>query len=142
MSVLTPTRHRSLGRSALVVAGVIVAAVLNALALGSGRSSSAGHLWSSLVVAAPVALLLVYVAARWPYCAALGLAGLVAFNVALAVRVAAASSPEPLLVAVAVVLAAGAALVRLGWARWPDVLGGLLLAYLGAAFLFEVGAVL
>jgi hypothetical protein len=142
MSTLTQVRHRSLGRAAFVVAGVVVATILNAWTLASGRATGAIYLWSSLVVAAPVALLLVYVAARWPYCAALGLAGLVAFNVALAVRVAATSSPEPLLVAVAVVLAAGAVLVRFGWARWPDVLGGLLLAYLGAAFLFEVGAVL
>jgi hypothetical protein len=43
---------------------------------------------------------------------------------------------------VAVVLAAGAVLVRLDRARWPDVLGGLFLAYLSAAFLFEIGAIL
>lgn len=142
MSVLTPTRYRGLGRPTLVVAGVFVAVVLDALALGSGRSSGGLYLWNSLAVAAPVALLLVYVAGRWPYCAALGLAGLVAFNAALVVRVTAGSGPEPLLVAVVVVLAAGAALVRLGMARRPDVIAGLLLAYLGAAFLFEVGAIL
>jgi hypothetical protein len=134
MTVLAPTSHRSLGRPALVVAGVFVAAVLNAVALGSGRGS--------LFVAAPVALLFVYVAGRWPSCAALGLAGLVAFNVALVAWVSAATSPEPLPVAVAVVLAAGAVLVRLDRARWPDVLGGLFLAYLSAAFLFEIGAIL
>ncbi len=142
MSVRTSVRHRSLGGPALVVLGVFAAAVLNAWTLGSGRSSSAGHLWSSLVVAAPVALLLVYMAARWPSTAALALAGLFAFNIALVVRVTSASSPEPLLLAVAVVLAAGAAAVRLGLARWPDVAAGLLLAYLSAALLFEVGAVL
>jgi hypothetical protein len=134
MSVLTSTSHRSQGRPALVVAGVFVAAVLNAVALGSGRGS--------LAVAAPVALLFIYVAGRWPSCAALGLAGLVAFNVALIARVSAATSADPLPVAVAVVLTAGAVLVWLDRARWPNVLGGLLLAYLGAAFLFEVGAVL
>jgi hypothetical protein len=134
MTVLTPTLHRSLVRPALVVAGVFVAAVLNAMALGSGRGS--------LVAAVPVALAFVLVAGRWPSCAALGLAGLVAFDVALVARASAATSPEPLPVAVAVVLAAGAVLVRLNRARWQDVLGGLFLAYLGAAFLFEVGAVL
>ena len=117
MSVLTPTRTRGLVRPALVVAGVFVAAVLDAAALGSGRSSGGPYLWNSLAVAVPVELLLVYVAGRWPYCAAVGLAGLGAFNAALVVRVTAGSGPEPLLVAVAVVLAAGAALVRLGMAR-------------------------
>jgi hypothetical protein len=134
MTVLRPTSHRSLGRPAFIVAGVFVAAVLNAVALGSGRGS--------LVVAAPVALLLVYVAGRRPSAAALGLAGLVAFSIALVVRVTAGSNLEPLPIMVAVVLAAGAALVRLALARWPDVAFGLLLAYLSAALLFEVGAVL
>jgi hypothetical protein len=142
MSVLSPTRHWSLGRPVLVVAGVVFAAVLDSAALGSGRSSGGLYLWHGLVVAVPVALLLVYVAGRRPYCAALGLAGLIAFNAALVARAATAPSPEPLLVAVTVVLAAGTALVRLGRARQLDVVVGLLMAYVGAAFLFEVGAVL
>ena len=57
MSGLTPGRHRSLGRSAFVFAAVVVAALLSAWTLASGRATGVIDLWSDLVVASPEPLL-------------------------------------------------------------------------------------
>jgi len=142
MSAMTSTPHRSLGRPAAVVLGVLAAALLSGYALGVGASHDPRYFWASLISGVPVALLVILVAERWPRSAALALVGLVAFSGALAVKAARSASPEPLLVAVACVLMAGGVLVVAGRARWLDVLGGLLLTYASAAFLFEVSIVL
>jgi hypothetical protein len=57
MSGLTPARHRSLGRAAFVFAAVVVAALLSAWTLASGRATGVIDLWSDLVVASPEPLL-------------------------------------------------------------------------------------
>jgi hypothetical protein len=138
MSALTQIQHRDLGRPAAIVLGVLAAALLNAYALSVGASPNRLYLWSSLISAVPVALIVGLIAGRWPHAATLGVVGLVAFSAALVGQVSLSARPEPLPLAVACVLVAGGVLVLVGRARWLDVLGGLLLAYASAAFLFEV----
>lgn len=137
MIARAPTQYRSLVRPTAVVC-VMAAALLNAYALGVGKSPNLIYVWASLIAAVPIALFVVFVAGQWPRVAALGTLGLVAFSAALAMEVSRASDPEPMLVAMAGVVVAGGMFVRIGRARWADVLGGLLLTYASAAFLFEV----
>jgi hypothetical protein len=142
MTARTQIRQQGLGRPAAIVVAVLAATLMNASALAVAASPNPPHIWSSLISAVPVALLVGLIAGRWPHTAAFGLVGLGAFSAALAAQVSLSARPEPLPIAVACVLAAGGATVVAGRARWPDVLGGLLLAYASAAILFEASILL
>jgi hypothetical protein len=127
-----------LGRTAPIVAGVLGAGLLNGYALGLGVDGGSRYLWWSLLAAAPVALALAVLAEFRPRSAALGLAGLIAFFVALAAESPRMAGPQPLSVTVAVVLAGGAVLAVARRARPLDVPEGLAVAWAGAAFIFEL----
>jgi hypothetical protein len=142
MTAKTQVRQQGLGRPAAIVLAVFAAALMNAYALAVVASPNPPNIWSSLISAVPVAFLVGIIAGRWPHTAAFGLVGLVAFSAALAAQVSLSASAEPLPIAVVCVLAAGGATIVAGRARWPDVLGGLLLTYASAAILFEVSILL
>jgi hypothetical protein len=135
-------QSRGPNRLVLVISGVLVAAGLNAYALGIGSSPETSYLGSSLLVALPLILLLGLVAKRWFYAASLGLVGLLVFNAVLAARLVENISLEPLLSAAACVLILGGVLIGTGRAHWPEVTGGFLLFYLSAAILFEISILL
>jgi len=140
MSTMARTRGWRLGRSAVIVLAVLAAALLDAYALRFAGSPPP-LVWSSLLAAVPVSLLVGVAAVRWPHTATLGLTGLVAFGATSAVQVSLGENYNPLPIALGAVLAVGAITVMLGRARWRDVLGGLLLAYAAAALLFYVSLV-
>jgi hypothetical protein len=140
MRARSQIRNLGLGRRGAIVLGVSAAALMNAYALGLGAMPDRTYVWSSLITAIPVVLLMVFFAGRWPQIILLGVVGLVAFSSALAASVSLSWRPDPLLVATVCVLAAGGALVHVGRARFLDVPGGLLLTYASAALLFEVSA--
>jgi hypothetical protein len=118
---------------------VLSAAVLSASALSSGTQEGVRYFWASLASSIPVALVLVVLGNRWPQGVLLGLVGLFAFNVALAMTASVASgAPPPLAIALILVLALGTVLIASGRARLRDVLESIGLTVACAAFIYEL----
>lgn len=105
------------------------------------RSQLAGvrYFWASLASSVPVALVLIVLGNRSPQGVLLGLVGLLAFNVALAMTVRVASgAPSPLGIALILVLAIGTVLVGSGRARIRDLLESVALTVACTAFIYEL----
>jgi hypothetical protein len=138
MSTLTWETRTNLARRIAVVAAVLVAGVLNGYSLSSDAVDGSRYLWASVAAAVPVALLFGVLAEVRPRTALLGLVGLLAASFALEVASARSVGPDPLPVAFACVLLLGLSMALAGRGRFRDVLEGILLAYVGLAFIFEM----
>ena len=142
MSTLTWKSPTNLARRFAVVAAVLLAGVLNSYALGSDAAQGWRYLWASIAAAVPVALLFALLAEIRPRTALLGLVGLLAGFLDLAVTSARSTRPELLPVAFACVLALGLMMALSDRGRFRDVLEGWLVAYIGLAFIFEISILL
>lgn len=138
MSTLTWRTPTELARRVAVVAAVLVAGVLNGYALGNDAAQGSRYLWASIAAAVPVALLFAVLAELRPRTALLGLVGLLAGFLDLAVASARSTRPELLTVAFGCVFAVGLTMALSDRGRFRDVLEGWLLAYVGLAFIFEM----
>ncbi|MGD0407777.1 MAG: hypothetical protein ABSB34_02095 [Candidatus Limnocylindrales bacterium] len=138
MRALTQETRADLARPVAVVAVVLVAGVLNGYALGSDAALSSHYLWASVAAAVPIGVLFAVLAELRPSAALLGLVGLLAGSLALAAASARSVGADPLPVAFGCVLALGFAMALSGRGRLRDVLEGILLAYVGLAFIFEM----
>lgn len=95
-------------------------------------------MWASIAAAVPIALLFVVLAELRPRTALLGLVGLLAGFLDLAVASTRSTRPELLPVAFGCVLALGLAMALSDRGRLRDVPEGWLVAYIGLAFIFEM----
>lgn len=138
MSTLTWKTPTNLARRVAVVAAVLVAGVLNGYALGSDAAQGSRYLWAGVVAAVPVALLFAVLAELRPRTALLGLVGLLAGFLDLAVASARSTRPELLPVAFGCMFALGLAMTLSGRGRFRDVLEGWLVAYVSLAFIIEM----
>ncbi len=142
MNTLTWKTPTTLARRVAVLAAVLVAGILNGYALGSDAAQGSRYVWASMAAAVPIALLFVMLAEFRPRTAILGLVGLLAGFLDLAVASAWDTRPEPLPVAFGCVFAVGLAMVLSGRGRFRDVLEGWLVAYIGLALIFEMSVLL
>ncbi|MGD0407981.1 MAG: hypothetical protein ABSB34_03190 [Candidatus Limnocylindrales bacterium] len=138
MRALTQQTRADLARPVAIVVVVLVAGVLNGYALGSDAADGYAYLWAGIVAAVPVGVLFAALAELRARTALLGLVGLLAGSLALAAASARSVGADPLAVAFGCVFAPGLAMTLSGRGRLRDVLGGILLAYVGLAFIFEM----
>lgn len=138
MSAVIWKTHTDLARRVAVVAAVLGVAILNAYALGSDTAQSSRYMWASIAAAVPVLVVFVVLAELRPRTALLGLVGLLTGSVALALTSARFLGAAPLAVAFGCVLALGLGMVLAGRARLREVIEGVLVAYVGIAFIFEM----
>lgn len=138
MNAVIRKSQTDLARRVAVVAAVLAVAVLNADALGSDTAQTSRYLWASIAAAVPVLLVFVLLAELRPRTALLGLVGLLTGGVALALTSAGFLGVAPLAVAFGCVLALGLGILLARRARLAEVIEGVLVAYVGLAFILEI----
>lgn len=120
---------------------VLLAGILAGYLPESGTGQDPRWLLAGLAAAVPIVLLYAAVAEFRPRAALLGLVGLLSGAAVLAVDTS-GSGIQPLPVAFGLVVAVGLALTLAGRGRPRDVLEGILLTYIGLAFIFEMSIVI
>lgn len=128
--------------SAAVLLATLTAGAAVGWALGVSGSLQARSAVAGCAVALPIALALALVATTWRRVAIVALVVIDVFAAALLVSAMVAPHIEPLPVALAVALAVGGGAILTGRARALDLAAGLLLGYVGVAFIFELTVVL
>lgn len=118
------------------VAGVILAGAFIGLALAPGAAGGWRYYISGPAAAVPVALLVATVTMRSPHSGLIGLAVMLAGSVGLlAFSLSAAGTGTPL-VAIGLVVAAGALWVTLRGGRWVELIVGASVGYVGFIFTY------
>ena len=138
MDVIQTTRRRDATWSAVVVLATLAAGLAVGWALGMSGSLQARSAATGCAVALPVALVLALIAMTRRRVAIVALVVIDVFAAALLVTATVAPHLEPLPVALVVALAVGGGAILTGRARALDIAAGLLLGYVGAAFIFEL----
>lgn len=137
MKAVRASRHRKGAWSAAVVLATLAAGVSVGSALGVPGSLQTRSAVAGCAVALPVALVLALIATTWRRVAIVALVVIDVFAAAMLVT-ATVAHLEPLPVALVVALAVGGGAILTGRARALDLVAGLLVGYVGAAFIFEL----
>lgn len=138
MKAVRASRHRKGAWSAAVVLATLAAGVSVGSALGVPGSLQTRSAVAGCAVALPVALVLALIATTWRRVAIVALVVIDVFAAAMLVTATVAPALEPLPVALVVALAVGGGAILTGRARALDLVAGLLVGYVGAAFIFEL----
>lgn len=142
MTIATEVERLPAAVPLAVASGVVLAGALDGWALGAGSSDQPAYWLAGIVAAVPVALVFGWWGAGRTIATALATVGALVFSLTLALADGRPGVPPPLLIGAAAIVAVGLVAVGLGRARPAAVFEALVLAWCGAAFIFEASMML